>query len=293
MVPGLPPIIAVAVAWGLGVLLDGAVTGWVLRRLNSALLRWRGRSDSSAAVFGRLTQAAVVVVAVGAALTVVFPSVKPVDLLGGLGVISIAAGIAFQTVLGNMFAGMVILARDRFRVGDQNRVGDHQNTVVSMRLSSTGLRSFDGRLLLIPNSTLHSNIVTVQTGYEEVRSSAAVDLDDTTDLDQAVRVATDAMIAEPKVLRDPAPQAFLTEFGTGSVRLELRFWSGARQLEAREAQHAVVAAVWAAFRQHGVRTASHLTVAEAGPTLTRALGGMAGPEDGRPHADARRTPLDR
>lgn len=44
-------------------------------------------------------------------ITVVFPSVEPVNLLGGIGVVSIAAGIAFQTVLGNMFAGLMLLSR--------------------------------------------------------------------------------------------------------------------------------------------------------------------------------------
>ena len=139
----------------------------------------------------------VLVLAFAAAMTVIFPSVKPVNALGGIGVLSIAAGIAFQTVLGNMFAGIVILARDVFRVDDQIAVGDTAGTVTAINLTSTVVRTYDGRLVLIPNSVIHSEIVTVQTGYEHVRNTISVDIDDAADLDLAVEVAERAMARRP------------------------------------------------------------------------------------------------
>src|SRR5690606_2834920 len=211
--------------------------------------------------------------AVGADVTITFPSIRPVNLLGGIGVVSIAAGIAFQTVLGNMFAGIVILTRDRFRVGDQISVGEHRGTVVHMGLTSTSVRTFDGRLVLVPNGTLHSEVVTVQTGFEHVRSSVLVDVADSADLDRAARVAVEAMRAVPQVLDEPAPEAFLTSIGTATVQLELRFWSGARQLETKEATHAVVAAVLAAFAEQGVEAGSDVYTVDAGPRLARLLRG--------------------
>lgn len=268
---GLPPITWQAVLLGLTVLVAGIVLAWLVRRVVDRVLRWRGRSESSATVFAGLTQLAVVTVAIGAALTIVFPSVKPVNVLGGIGIISIAAGIAFQTVLGNMFAGMVILARDRFRVGDQIRVGDHAGQVVHMGLSSTSMRTFDGRLVLIPNASLHSEIVTIQTGFERVRSAVRLDLDDATDLREACRVALAALDGVPEISDDPAPQALLTEIGSATVALELRFWSGARQLETREAIHAAILAVLEAFAAAGVRTGSDVQVIDVGPVLARQL----------------------
>ena len=201
----LPQLTWQATLLGLAVMLAGLALGWIARRLTRTILRWRGRSDSSAIVFGGLTQGVVVALALGAALTIVFPSVKPVDVLGGIGIVSIAAGIAFQTVLGNMFAGMVILVRDRFRVGDQIKVGEHAGQVVEMGLSSTSMRTFDGRLVLIPNSSLHSEIVTIQTGYEQVRSTIRLDLDESTDLAQACDVALDALNGLAAVACRPPP----------------------------------------------------------------------------------------
>lgn len=267
----LPPLTWAGVALGSAVLLGGLVLGQGVRLLVTRWLAWRGRSESSATVFGRLASWTVGLLAVGAALAVTFPSIRPVNLLGGLGVISIAAGIAFQTVLGNMFAGIVILTRDRFRVGDQISVLDHRGTVVDMGLTSTSVRTFDGRLVLVPNGTLHSEIVTVQTGFEQVRSSVLVDLADDGDLRRAVEVALAAVQGLPAVLADPAPEAFLTSVGTATVQLELRFWSGARQLETKEATHAVVLAVVEAFAEHGVAAGSDVVTVDAGPRLARLI----------------------
>ncbi|MFC5043793.1 mechanosensitive ion channel family protein [Ornithinimicrobium kibberense] len=172
-----------------------------------------------------------------------------------------------------MFAGIVILTRDRFRVGDQISVGEHRGTVVQMGLTSTSVRTFDGRLVLVPNGTLHSEVVTVQTGFERVRSSVLVDVADSADLDRAARVAVEAMRAVPQVLDEPGPEAFLTSIGTATVQLELRFWSGARQLETKEATHAVVREVLAAFAEHEVEAGSDVYTVDAGPRLARLLRG--------------------
>ena len=224
-------------------------------------------------MFSGLGQAVIVVLFTAAGITVVFPGVRPVDVLGGITIVSLAAGIAFQTVLGNMFAGIVILARDRFRVGDQLSVLKHAGTVSEMGLSHTALRTFDGRLVLIPNSSLHSEIVTVQTGYEGVRSTVTVDLDDAADLSHARQVALEAMSDIPEVLAGPAPEALLREIETATVRMDLRFWSGARQLETRTAQDVVIQRVLEAFRDHGVKAGDDVVTVKLvdadGPAASR------------------------
>ncbi len=267
----LPPITMNGALLGAAAIAVGWAVSRVVRVVVRALVSWRGRSPSSAAVFGRLAGWAVLVLGVGAGLTITFPSVRPVDVLGGVGVVSIAAGIAFQTVLGNMFAGIVLVSRDIFRVGDQIAVGDHRGTITRIDLTSSTLRTFDGRLVIVPNGVLHSQIVTVQTGFEQVRTTVAVDIDDASDLDLARRVAIEAMKGVPLVLTDPPPDALLADVGTTTVRLELRFWSGALQLETRSARHEVISAVLGALRAAGVATGSDVVVIEPGPALRSIL----------------------
>lgn len=267
----LPQVTTEGVLIGLGLLVVGWLLSRLVRMLTHAFLSWRGRSPSASGMFAALSQWVVLILAFAAAMTVIFPSVKPVNALGGIGVLSIAAGIAFQTVLGNMFAGIVILARDVFRVDDQIAVGDTAGTVTAINLTSTVVRTYDGRLVLIPNSIIHSEIVTVQTGYEQVRNTIAVDIDDAADLDLAVEVAERAMASAPDVLLDPAPQALLQHVGSATVRMDLRFWSGARQMDTRRAQHQVIRAVLDALRETGVKTGSDVLVVDAAPRLLGAL----------------------
>lgn len=279
----LPAVTWEGVGWGLAVLVGGYLLSRAVAWGTRQVLRWRGRSTSAGAVFAAIARTVVQLVALAAAVTVVFPSVRPVNALGGIGVLTIAAGIAFQTVLGNMFAGMVILARDRFRVDDQIAVRDVAGTVAAISLSSTAVRTYDGRLVLIPNSLVHSEIVTVQTGYEQVRSTVSIDIDDAADLDAASRVAREAMASLDAVLVEPAPQALLQEVGSATVRMDLRFWSGARQMETRLAQHEVIRAVLRALRDAGVKTGSDVVVVEGGPQLLGAVrrsgAGAPGVED--------------
>ncbi len=268
---GLPPVTLDNVVLGLGVLLGGVLLSWLIRVATALVLRWRGSGPSSQRVLGLVAQWLVVVLAFVAAVTVTFPSVEPVNALGGIGIVSIAAGIAFQTVLGNMFAGIVILARDAFRVGDQIEVDQVAGTVTEIHLSNTAVRTFDGRKVLVPNSVLHGHLVTVQTGYESVRTSVKVTIDDQADFEQARQVAERAMLLADSVQDEPAPQALLSGVGVATVDLELRFWSGARQMETRTAQHEVIVSVLGALRDAGIPTGSDVLVIESGPRLAAAL----------------------
>ncbi len=267
----LPALTWAAVGLGLVALLGFVLVGLLARLVVGRYLAWRGRGPSAVSVFGGVAQWVLIVIGLGVALTIVFPSVQPVDILGGLGIISIAAGIAFQTVLGNMFAGIMILSKGRFVVGDQIGVREVRGTVTDISLNSTTVRTFDGRKVLIPNQVMHSDLVTVQTGYEHVRTSVEVQIDAAADPTRAQQIALEAMTAVPDVFSEPVPQALLTTLDKGALTLELRFWSGARQLETREAQHAVISSVLAAFIASGVRLADEIQTIEAGPDLLGAL----------------------
>ena len=276
----LPPIEAAQLGAGALVVLVGYVLSRLLRAGLEPYWRWRGRSPSFARVFAAMAGWTVVVLALGAGLTIAFPSVQPINILGGLGVVSIAAGIAFQEVLGNLFAGVLILGREPFRAGDQIALGDVRGTVVEVNLRETVVRTFDGRRVLIPNSTMSSGVVTVQTGYERVRTSVVVGVGYEADLERARQVALAAMHDLDAVAEDPAPQALITELGASTVNLELRFWSGARQLETLEAADQVIGAVVTAFAAEEIAMPADIRVLESSPSFTAALAQAGSRGDG-------------
>ena len=266
----LPPIEPRQLAIGAGVVVVGLLLAKVLR----VVTRWwlaRRRTPSYARVFSTLAAFGLGALAVGAGLTVAFPSVRPVDVLGGLGIVSVAIGIAFQNVLANLFAGVLILVREPFRAGDQIAVGDVRGTVEEVNLRETVVRTFDGRRVLVPNSTVHGEVLTVQTGYTHIRTTVVIGVDYSTDLAQARSVVLDATRRVPGVAEDPAPQCLLTELAPSTINFDLRFWSGARQLEALETRDRVIEAVAAALVDAGVDMPADIRVVQPSPDLMAAL----------------------
>ena len=248
---------------GIGALIFfvGCMLAWVVLKLTKPLLVTVGRAPVSARAFAQIAAWAVIIIAFGVAITYTFPSIKPVNIVGGLGVVSIAAGIAFQTVLGNMFAGLVILMREKPMVGDQIAIEDISGTVTDINLSTTTVRTFNGRQVLIPNGTVHTSMMTVQTHNEWVRTSFDVEIRNPKDYERARVIAIEALLAEPAVLNEPEPVAVLRDVVGGLATLEIRFWSGSRQMETVTSMDAAIVAVIKALAAQDV-TIGPTTVVE-------------------------------
>ena len=83
----------------------------------------RERHDLGA-IFASMMFGAVMLVALLVAAVIVFPSVKPGDILSTLGIGSVAVGFAFKDILQNLFAGVLLLINRPFRRGDQIALKD-------------------------------------------------------------------------------------------------------------------------------------------------------------------------
>ncbi|GHG71765.1 mechanosensitive ion channel family protein [Streptomyces griseocarneus] len=101
----------------------------------------------------RVVTAAVTVVAV-AAMLLTFPAMRTAgaSLLASAGVIGIVAGIAAQSTLGNLFAGLQIAFGDMVRIGDTVVVEGQWGTVEEITLTYLVVRTWDERRLTMPVS---------------------------------------------------------------------------------------------------------------------------------------------
>ncbi len=239
----------------IGIALAVLLVAWLIARLVRYLLerRWaRSRTTSFADVMPKLVAWTIVALGLLAALTLAFPSVDPVDVLAGLGVISIAAGFAFQDIFSNLLSGLLLIMRQPFVAGDQITVDAHQGTVESITIRETSIKTFDGRRILIPNKDVYQNAICIQTAHPAVRTSVVVGCSYDDDLERAARTALDALGQTEGVLEDPGPEAYFTDFGDSSINLDLRYWSDPHQAEIRHTQHHVIVAVKAAFDEAGL-----------------------------------------
>ncbi|MFP5218997.1 MAG: mechanosensitive ion channel family protein [Actinomycetes bacterium] len=239
------------------VLLAGAVVivGRLLRPLVRSRLDERGR-PSFTRVFSGLYTAVVTVVGVLLAATLAFPSVRMVDVLASLGIVSVAVGFAFKDVLENLLAGVLLLLRDPFKSGDEIRVGEFEGTVEGVTVRETLLRTHDGQRVLLPNADVYTSALEVLTHRPHARVDFPVVLDAEADVDLARRTATGAMRELPGVLAEPGPDAVVTGVAPGELTLQCRLWTAADRASRARAADAAVPAVIVALRSAGVPLAT-------------------------------------
>lgn len=118
------------------------------------------RFETQAQVLRRLGQ--VIIIFVGVAFIVfTFPAARQVmaGVLASAGIVSVIAGLAAQSTLGNVFAGLQLAFTDAIRVGDTvvagpNVTGPHRESgiVEEITLAYVVVRVWDERRLVIPSS---------------------------------------------------------------------------------------------------------------------------------------------
>ena len=81
-------------------------------------------------------------------------------LVAGLGLTGFALGFAFRDILSNLLAGILIVIFAPFQQQDRISVAGLEGTVINIDLRYTTLQA-EGKKILIPNSTLFTNAITV------------------------------------------------------------------------------------------------------------------------------------
>ncbi len=148
------------------------------------------------------------------------------SLVAGLGVGGLAVALAGREALSNLIGAIVILLDRPFKLGDFIVAGEgDRGTVTETGLRSTRIRTRDGILVAIPNSTVaNMKIVNESAPVSEARIHVPVGVA----YGSLVQQVEQALLAVCKkceyVVFDPAPSVRLVRFGDSSVEYELLFW---------------------------------------------------------------------
>jgi small conductance mechanosensitive channel len=125
------------------------------------------RRQGVALLMARLVHTAIVVLGFLIALSVVAPSFRTGDLIKMLGIGSVAIGFAFQNILQNFLAGILILMNEPFHLGDLISVTGIEGSVEDIQGRATLIATKEGRKVFIPNATLFTNPVAVSHAEQQ------------------------------------------------------------------------------------------------------------------------------
>lgn len=221
-----------------------------LARIVRNLLERRNTDHELVVLLGNLTRWGTIGLGVTMALQQVGFNVTA--FLAGLGALGFAAGFAVQDVSKNFVAGVLLLLQQPFNLGEAIEVNGFSGTVEEINLRATALRTFDGRLVYIPNADVYTSAIVNFSRAGARRVEVGVGVAYGTDLEKAKRVALEAVQAVEGVKEDPAPNIIFHTFNDASVDMTIYFWVDLGVTDIFRAKDAAVRAIHSAFAREGI-----------------------------------------
>ena len=185
---------------------------------------------------------------------IAFPDLTPTKMLAGLGIGSVAIGFAFKDIFENFLAGIIILIRREMRINDFVACEGYEGTVEAILVRETHIRKTDGELVILPNSMLFKNPLTIRTDLEERRTTIICGVGYGENVDRRLGRSLNKRLRIVKtVISDTRPvQIFANEFADSSINFEVSWWTGSRPLDIRQSRDEVVASIKSALDKAGI-----------------------------------------
>jgi small-conductance mechanosensitive channel len=149
--------------------------------------------------------------------------------VGSLGLVTVALGLALQDILSNFVAGILLLLEHPFTRGDQIAMGEAEGTVEDIRVRATQLRTPDGQQVIVPNKLLFTNVVTNSTATMHRRVDVRLSVPTAEVSDKLRGQLLEVAAGVHGVSRDPEPRLLVEDLGDDKIELLLWFWVDPRR----------------------------------------------------------------
>ena len=188
---------------------------------------------------------------------------------------AVVIGFALQDTLGNTFAGLALQVEKPFRTGHWVRIGSFEGRVVAITWRATRLQTKNGDAVSVPNNIVSKEAI---TNYSEPGSSTRLFVEvgasylvPPNDVKAVVAVALrDASL----VLKEPAPEVVVVDFGSSSITYRIKFWVADYTVDDL-ARDQVRSCVYYAFRRDGIEIPYPIQVNYRAPETTPVLSSQA------------------
>jgi small-conductance mechanosensitive channel len=225
---------------------------WIAGLLERRLLRME-HVDSSLRIVGiRIAKAFLTLLAIMVSLSLVGIDMTALSVFTGA--LGVGLGLGLQRIASNYVSGFIILLDRSIRIGNIVQVGADVGQVTQITTRYTVLSHPAGTEFIVPNETLISSTVQNQTySNSQLRLSTAVGVAYGSDLELVRRLMTEAALAQARVLPEPPPRVFLTQFADSGINLELGFWIADPDAGKMNIVSDINFAIWRAFQANGVQ----------------------------------------
>ncbi|OTG64219.1 mechanosensitive ion channel family protein [Acinetobacter silvestris] len=186
------------------------------------------------------------------AMVIAIPGFTPGQLMSALGIGSVAIGFAFKDIFQNMLSGILILLSEPFQIGDSIVVNNMEGTVEDIQIRATFLHSPDGRRIVIPNATVYTSAVTVNTAYQRRRCEFSVGIGYEDDIQQAKKIILQILDKDQTILSQPGFSVNVSALADFSINLKVQWWVDTTETSTSASISEVQERVLEAFAKHDI-----------------------------------------
>jgi len=241
-------------------LIEGALTAgavlivalWVSAAIEARLLKSATGSDLSLRkVISNTVRALLLFVGLLLALSSVGIDLTALSVLGGA--VGVGIGFGLQKLASNYVSGFVILAERSMRIGDMVLVDGFEGRIVDIKARYTVIRALNGRESIVPNEFLIINRVENFTLMDpKLSQSTVVSVAYDSDVDLVRRLLIEACESQERVLKDPSPNAFLSQFGADGLEFTVSYWIADPENGQLALKSTINMLILAALREHKI-----------------------------------------
>jgi len=146
------------------------------------------------------------------------------SLLAGIGVVGLALGFAFQDIVANFIAGIILAFRKPYVLDDIVEINNIMGTVVRSNLRSTVVKTFQGQEVYIPNRLVLQNPIYNFTVLGKRRVDLSVGISYAQDLDHVEQTVKNVIDNLDFVIDKENTMFDYHGFGDSSINFNIRSW---------------------------------------------------------------------
>ena len=200
--------------------------------------------------------AEILILATGIFMILATLKIDITPLLASAGVVGIAAALAAQDFLGNIFGGIVLYTDGPFTEGDWVYLSNTYGRVLHVGLRSTRIMTEDSQMMIIPNSMISNNLIMNYSKPAEallIRENVGVAYDsDVMLVKQSLHDAVASAAEKSSALSaEIETEVDFMEFADSALIFELTFGAASTRVR-RDAADAVNTEVIRIFRERGI-----------------------------------------
>lgn len=204
------------------------IVGWIVANWVQGYIRKKGDTSPNldktlTLLFAKVAKVLILVVVVMAVLNQF--GVQTASLVAVLGALGLAIGLAWQGVLADFAAGIMILVMRPFKVGDAVDIAGESGSVEEVGLITTRLNSFDNVAMIMPNSNVWGNNIKNLSKNDIRRVDMVIGFGYDDDIDHVKQVLKQILSEDDRILEDPEPLIAISELGGSSVNAKVRPWT--------------------------------------------------------------------